>query len=164
MPGEWEEKIFLFFLFLACSASSLNCGCAFHPSSWNICASSGRAKVAFETCWRNAKQISKLLKWIANYSTLLFSPSHFTRQNQGKLRYKSCKNECNTIPLCKKSFCSHKKPVGIYIPSFHLFSNTNTEALKLLDQMLRQYDRRSTPTNNIGKVTNTSKWKVRSPE
>jgi len=35
-------------------------------------------------------------------------------------------------------------------------SNSNTEALRLLDKMLRKYDRRSTPTNNIGLATNVS--------
>merc|ERR1719412_2715573 len=35
-------------------------------------------------------------------------------------------------------------------------SSSNTEALRLLDKMLRNYDRRSTPTNNVGLATNVS--------
>ena len=48
--------------------------------------------------------------------------------------------------LLKKRDCFTK-----YILFFLFFSNSNTEALRLLDKMLRKYDRRSTPTNNIGK-------------
>ena len=109
----------------------------------------------FKMCATDENAPVQICKKVPNFKILVW---RFVTSNQGAISRRNTRNH-----LFYPGFqqLHNTKILGwiYWLPSsfttltcFILFcSNSNTEALRLLDTMLRKYDRRSTPTNNIGK-------------